>query len=202
MIPGVSIRKASHINALPSPRILKSHSWYRPSIPAAVYLVRDGRDVLVSRYHYRVTRRGRADEESFLQFFDRYCQGTYGQLWHQNVESWLGEGKSSMGERLMVVRFEDLKAGTETVFGEIAHFLQVPASPDQLREAVQAASLERQREIERSRWQSLWGRTPSQNESFYRGGTSGQWKDYFTPSIEQRFYEISSRALTLAGYDL
>jgi len=197
LISGVSIRKAFHINTLPSPRFISSHSWYRRGIPTAVYLVRDGRDVLVSYYHYRVTRRGRAEEESFSEFFDRYCQGAYGHLWHENVESWLGEGRSIMGERLMQVRFEDLKQETEVVLGEIAHFLEIPTSPDQLREAIEAASLERMRKVERSRL----GELANSDMSFYRGGRSGQWSDYFDTSIEQRFYAVSSNALRLAGYD-
>src|SRR5688572_1697589 len=39
LIPGVSVRNARRIGALPSPRLLKSHGRYMGRVPRAVYLV-------------------------------------------------------------------------------------------------------------------------------------------------------------------
>ena len=89
MIPGVTIKKSLSINRLASPRFLKSHSKYRSTIQRAVYIVRDGRDVLISLFHYRITRQGLGEYIDFQSFFNQYLQGLYGHCWHDNVESWL-----------------------------------------------------------------------------------------------------------------
>jgi estrone sulfotransferase len=197
IVPGVSIRKTFQINALASPRILKSHTWFRREIKRAVYLVRDGRDVLVSLYHYLVTRVGRGDEESFAQFFDFYCRGYYGHHWHENVVSWLTDGRSILGDNLEVIHFEDLKSDTVECVAKIVDFLKLDASLDQIYTSIELTSLERMRSIERSRR----GDFSNPNMSFYRGGKTGQWEDCLTPNLEQIYHEMASRAMILAGYE-
>lgn len=81
MISGVSIRNALAVNRLSSPRILTSHISYLPGLPKVIYVVRDGRDAIVSYYHYDVHRK--------TFFIDRYYQGAYRHIWHQHVESLL-----------------------------------------------------------------------------------------------------------------
>lgn len=194
VIPGVTLETVSKVRALSSPRLMSSHTKYRRKIRKAIYLLRDGRDVLVSYYHYLVTRRG--GKQSFEEFFESYCQHKYGQRWDENVESWLRIGKAELGERCMIVQFESLKADTETQFSRMAEFLHIPAPLDQLERAIEAASLERRREIE----QQLNPEVDDSDACFYRQGTTGQWEDYMTPSIEGRFLELSSTALKLGGY--
>jgi len=196
LILGVSIRKAEVINRLPSPRLIKSHTWYHGAIPKAIYLTRDGRDVLISFYHYHVTRHGRTDIP-FNKFFEYYCHGYYGHQWHKNIETWLTRGKETMGENLRIVRFEDLKLEPSTTLQVITRFLDLPATDAQIQNAIQASSLEQMRKIEKERR----GILSDSNQSFYRGGKTGEWKDYFSPDINTRFLEMSSRALHLAGYD-
>lgn len=196
-IPGVSIRNAlRRINRLPSPRLVSSHTWYRSDIPAALYLVRDGRDTLISFYHYSITRKN--GTENFAEFFELYCQGKYGHFWPYHVESWLDSGRKTMGDKLMVIRFEDMKADTTAVITDITRFLAIPATPETIEVAIENSSIKNMRKIEQSRR----GKTVQTNASFYRGGKSGQWQDYFTPSIEQKFYEVASDAMRLAGYDV
>lgn len=194
VIPGLSWRNVHQINRMPSPRILKSHTWYRSEIAPTVYLVRDGRDVLVSLYHYMITRQRKT--ESFDKFFASYYLGKHGQRWHENVVSWLGEGREKLGDRLMVVKFEALKAETVAVVADILRFLQISASPTLLSTAIDKAQLDKVRSIERSRR----GNMHNPDTSFYRGGQTGQWQDYLTPTMEEQFCNMSKQALQLGGY--
>lgn len=193
-IPGVSIRNSLKIHRLTSPRLIKSHSWFRSEIPRAVYLVRDGRDVLVSLYHYLITRQGKHTQ--FLEFTAGYLDGQYGQLWHENVQSWLCDGRKILGEDLLVIRFEELKKSTQKSLSRAAQFLHFPAEDQLLGQAVEAAGLTRMREIESRRR----GQVKEGNQSFYRGGQSGEWRDYFSSKLENRFMEASGTAMELAGY--
>ena len=194
-IPAVSVRQSRIINRLDAPRLIMTHSRWYPTMPRAVYLVRDGRDSLVSRYHYMTTRRGRT--LPFDVFFARYLRGAYGQTWHTNVESWLGEGKPVLGDRLLVVHFEEMKAETHEVLGRVCAFLGLEHTPDLLQRAIEGSHLDRMRRIERE----AQGQAVRANASFYRGGKVGTWREVFTPAIRRQYEELADRAMALAEYE-
>ena len=193
-IPGISIRKIKTINAQESPRLIKSHSWYRPSIPRAIYIVRDGRDVLVSLYHYYITREHK--DLSFEKFFQGYLNRKFGQLWHENVESWLTRGRDQLKENLLIISFEELKADPQQTLALTARFLDLPADESQITKAIDIANISRMRNIEVQRR----GPIINENASFYRGGKTGEWKDYFSPEIETAYLDLAAKALSIAGY--
>ena len=195
LIPGLSIRQSWIINRLSSPRTIMTHSTWRPSMPRAVYLVRDGRDALLSRYHFMTTRKGR--RLPFDRFFERYCRGAYGQTWHDNVEAWLGDGRRAMGDRLQVIHFEDMKAEIAETLGRVCTFLGIEQTPDLLLRAIEGSRLERMRRLERE----ALGEPDGPNASFYRGGKSGNWCEVFTPEIHRRHTQLTRRAMALAGYE-
>jgi hypothetical protein len=196
IIPGTSIRTLRTIHRLQSPRLISSHTWYRSEVPLAVYIVRDGRDSLISYYHYLVTRLHR--EESFSDFFESYCAGREGQRWHENVESWLSQGAAAMRERLLIVRFEDLRADPERRFGEISRFLDIQATGEEIRRAADSASVERMAAMERNRRTDQY----TKDGAFYRGGRSGEWRERMSADMIERFEQMSRSALLMAGYKL
>lgn len=195
-LPGVSIRRARWINTLPSPRLIKSHTWYRPDIQRAVLLVRDGRDALTSFYHYSVTRQGYT--KPFAVFFQEYAQGTYGYRWDEHTVSWLETGLTQMNGNLHVVKFERFKKDTHMVMEEVVDFFQLQFTSTQIQQAIKAASLKNVRQIEQQRGVVDLS---NPNASFYRGGKQEQWRDLFTPTIYEQFMLLSSKAMHLAGYD-
>jgi len=197
-IPSVSIRTVSRIRQLPDPRTIMTHAGWRPEVKRAVYVVRDGRDSLVSRFHYEITRQGLQDQVDFRAFFDRYERGVYGQTWHDNVESWLSEGKATLGAQLLVVRFEDLKADTPHHLQRIAAHLGIPSDDARAVRAVEDASISRMRRLEKQKS----GDVVNPNASFYRGGKTGGWRDYLQGDLQDRFQRLASRAMGMAGYEV
>ena len=195
-IPGISVSNARKVNAHTSPRLIKSHTWYRKEIPRAVYLVRDGRDVLISLYHFYITRENK--DLPFEEFYRDYSSGKYGQLWHENVKSWLIGGKEYLGDNLYVIKFEDLKADTNNALTRVANFLNLPAGSAEVGQAIQASAINRMRKIEMERR----GPIDNVNASFFRGGKTGEWKDLFTAEIVDGFSRIAGEAMNLAGYNL
>lgn len=194
IIPGVSGRRLSLVWRLAHPRLMHSHTTFRKRLPRVVYLVRDGRDALVSAYHYGVTRRAR--ERSFSEWFELYCRHWYGPRWDENVKGWLTRGRRHLGLDLMVVKFEDLKSETERRVREIASFLRIETDDERVRKAIDLASLENARERELREK----GPLSSPDASFYRGGRTGQWRDYMVEPLYEHFLAISGDALSLAGY--
>lgn len=195
VIPGVSITQILGIRRLSSPRLIHSHTFYRPVIKRVVYTVRDGRDVLISFYHYLVTRRGLS--MSFEEWFRSYETGVYGHRWDTNVQSWMEEGKSTLGDNMLIIHFEKMKAEPIEVLKKVCSHLGIIVNDNVIETAIEQASIDNARKIERSR-----ADTPNSagNTSFYRGGNTGQWEDYFNMEIEQRFWKLSSYAMKLAGY--
>ncbi len=197
LIPGVTIRGAIAARGLSRPRAISSHCDFRPGLPRVLYALRDGRDVLVSLYHYRITRWRREHEVSFERFFDEHLAGEHGTPWHVSVGGWLERGRT-MGHELHVVRYEDLVATPISGIAEACAFLSVPHTRESLERAISEASLENMRRIEADRL----GARPPTNRSFYRRGSIGQWTEWLAPDLERRFERAAGDVLVRAGYRL
>jgi len=187
-IPAVSIRNYRLIESLASPRTIMTHSCWRPSMKKAVYLVRDGRDSLVSSYHYHITRVGRA--ESFESYYDLYKSEVFGLTWSMHTAT------ENIGTKLLKLSFEDLKTDTDTHLSRVCDFLEIKVTNRQLRKAIELASLERARKIEEERD----GPMVNENTSFYRKGSSNQWQDAKYLNVIKRFEKEEGWVLEAAGY--
>jgi hypothetical protein len=194
LIPSVGIINLPLIWKLPDPRIMFTHAPFRRGLRRVVYVVRDGRDSLVSFYHKEFTREGVAI--TFPEFFSLYNMRRFGPRWHDNVESWLTQGKEYLGDNLLIAKFEDLKKTPVPLIREIAKFLDIRADESAISHALEAASLENAREREKRENRRL----DNPNASFYRGGKTGQWQEYMDDAIYAKFMKMSERAFSLAGY--
>lgn len=96
-----------------------------------LYVVRDGRDVLVSLYYYMRHYSERVREQSFERFlrdrddFFQTCPGFEGldriSAWARHVEGWLAEPRAT------VIRYEDLISRRETCLRRALERLELPA---------------------------------------------------------------------------
>lgn len=115
------IAAAKKFDALPSPRVFKTHlSLKRVYHPAArfIYVARDGMDVAYSYYHHFCAYNG--TNEPFETFFERFLkQGIAGQHWFRHVA-----GAHGFRDRpnVLLLRFEDLLDDLEGQIGKIRSF--------------------------------------------------------------------------------
>ncbi len=105
------------------PRIIQSNSSFDPRYQGVVYLVRDPRDVAISRY--RALRMQQGNEPTSIEkFMDRFLAGDldpdFGS-WGENVGSWLGARSGYAG--FLCVRYEDLVSDTLRELTRIAAFV-------------------------------------------------------------------------------
>ncbi len=89
-----ALRRGRNLNRLPSPRLLKTHWSYErfPNWPGKyIYVVRDGKDVLVSYFHFQRTHFNA--DLGFEQFFQMFLDGRcpYGS-WFRHVRGWTAHG--------------------------------------------------------------------------------------------------------------
>ena len=177
------------IEALADPRIIKSHSAHDRRFPRVIYLVRDGRDVMISYYDYQ-TKHRRFDG-SFRDFL-LSSQIPYG-LWEDHVQSWLDARDAT---DLCIVRYEDLLRDAQRELERMIRFTGVSSTPDMLDQAVRASEFDQMRRLEETGGRP-YGDSAHQ---FVRRGTAGQWNSEFDGECKAIFKSRANNLLRELGY--
>jgi hypothetical protein len=165
---------------------------------AAVYLVRDVRDVVISEYGRRqMTLSYAKDFDHFLEDFLGGRIHRFGS-WTDHVAGWTHRGAAIGDGSLLVVRYEDLKADPARELSGVLQFLGEHRSPSVIREAVDNNNLQAMREKEDRVW--LPEATPGFR--FVNKGMSGSWREQLNPRQIFRIEEVSGRFLERLGYVL
>ena len=141
--------------------LLKTHFALSAALPhrdrtrAALYVVRDPADVLVSNFFY--SRRSSASGDTSVQAFDGYVEEFIAQRgdprwaalgmgsWEDNVKSW----RSGTEFPVEVLRYEDMLADPLTAARRMAALIRPEAGECEIEAAVSDSSFDRMREIER-----------------------------------------------------
>lgn len=166
----------------------------------SVVIVRHPKDVLLSNLNYRKFDRAierQFTDEQYAQAFiencgdPQYIVGGVGTL-ELNVRSWLDAG---FPKPRLLVRYEDMKANTEKVLGEVVAFLGLAVDQERLRMAVKQSSFDQMRAIEvrerreKSQGSVFPGEAPRQGRARYfmnEGKTRGSLK-HLGPAIDAAF---------------
>jgi hypothetical protein len=163
-----------------TPPIIKTHRLPEDSEPA-LYLVRDGRDALVSYARYRVAFRSKRGK---IRSFDSELrnlvegQGPFGK-WESHVFEWTRDRR---GGTTTLVRFEDLIARPVEVFRKAL------AEADTGLELLEAGTIPSFDELHR-RW-----------PDFFRKGEAGTWRAEMSEEIQDLFWATNGEAMTYLGY--
>ena len=75
LIPGPEGMSKREFNRLPSPRFIRTHSWFDPKYKHVIYIVRDPRDMIVSQFHYHRKRKVIDDDCSIDAFVTSFLLG-------------------------------------------------------------------------------------------------------------------------------
>jgi hypothetical protein len=175
LIPDPTGTNKRDFDRMPRPRIIKSHECFDPRYPRVINVVRDPRDVVVSQYHYHRKIRKIEDDSPIEKFVTRFLAGEtcpHGS-WGQNVATWLYTSEGN--PRYLLLRYEDLIADTPRELAKVVNFLQLPATPEQIAQAVERSSADRMRKLEKQQQHGLYkGSRPEM--SFVRAAGSGGWR--------------------------
>ena len=176
-------------DALPSHRLLKSHAPYRAVYPRVIYILRDGRDVYTSYYHYK-----QLDLDTETTFEDFLSGRHWPTRWAEHVRGWMRA--AAVRDNILVVRFEDLKEDSVRELRRMVSFLDRGAIPEsQLQDAAEAYIYQNMRRLEKER-----GRKYEKVERFMRKGKAGNWEEMFTKSARKIFKNEDGGALVENGY--
>mmetsp|Transcript_34615 Transcript_34615/g.57095 ORF Transcript_34615/g.57095 Transcript_34615/m.57095 type:complete len:286 (+) Transcript_34615:1-858(+) len=116
-------------------RIFNTHlRWEQmPKHPGAryVYLVRDGMDVCASFFYHLSSQVEGGYTGTSAQFLEEWLSGNiaFGK-WSDHLKSWLGPDKTD--ERVLVVRYEELKSNLQETVSKIALHCKISITEDEI----------------------------------------------------------------------
>lgn len=156
-----------------------------PSIPAA-YLVRDGRDAMVSISHHRsdIVVPG----SDYLRNMDEAIRAEGGSFfggWSQNVEAWLKRAS-------VVIRFEDLIQDPIGNVEKLRGILDLPEP--QVSRLPSFGDLKSKPMPYGRRSDGEW------RQKFFRRGKVGAWKDEMPEAMQILFWELHGETMEKLGY--
>ncbi|WP_196493708.1 sulfotransferase domain-containing protein [Ornithinibacillus caprae] len=191
------------IKGLPSPHLVWSHEGYDPTYPKVIYLVRDPRDIVISYHHHN--RKYYADPRNFDDFFDAFMEGSIGPAgpWDKNVESWL-DNRDKVKKGFLLIKYEDLLVNTSKNAHRIIKFLNLDRTEEEINEAVDWASFDNMKALEKKQSIHLNGNSPFVNPKmpFVREGKANKWKSVLNQNQQKQINQKFHTALTRLGYEI
>lgn len=159
---------------------------------AAIYMVRDPRDVAVSWAHHfdctiaeavHAVNGERLDSPDPLPSGPRRMLRRYQEGWSDHVRSWLDQTCIPV----FPVRYEDLKADTAASLRSVANFAEMNAGDEQISEAAARSDF---RVLAAQEQSTGFHERVSRFSPFFREGKTGQWHEALS---EHQAHDIVSR---------
>ncbi|CAI9091412.1 OLC1v1026443C1 [Oldenlandia corymbosa var. corymbosa] len=193
------------LSNLPSPRLFHTHLPYsvlpdsvKDSKCRIVYIVRNPKDTAVSMWHFFNT----VKPAPFEFLFEGFCHGVhpFGPFFDHALQYWNESLK--MPEKVLFLKYEELKKDPKGQVKKLAEFLGRPFEDEgEIDQVLWRSSLERLKNLEVNKnGVDPWSQMP--NSSFFRRGVVGDWKNNFTPQMEERLDQITRTKLEGSGLDL
>lgn len=178
-----------------TPTYFKTHLKPRQRFRRVVYLVRDGRDVMVSYYHHLKAELKR--EVDFMEVVQaRDVIWPY--KWHEHVEAWL---ENPFNADLLVIRYEDLKADTVQQLERFCAFAGIERQRSFLAHIAEKASFQKLREKEIREGSVAFPDWP-RGQLFMRRGQVGSYRDEMPADVLQAFLKDAGSTLRKLGYSV
>lgn len=175
------------------PMFFKSHRFPQPDYARVIYLVRDGRDALVSYFHYKTAKQGR--EPDFAEMV-KTGEGLMGK-WQDHVEAWLA---NPYGADMIMIRYEDLQSDPVAELERLCAFVHIERERSWLELVAENAAFEKMHSKEKEgryfREDSSW----PEDKLFNRRGVVGSYKDEMPPHVLALFLQDAEEALIRCGY--
>lgn len=179
------------IAKVPSPRLIKSHLPYS-IIPKGssdgtkckyIYIARNPKDVAVSYFHFTVSLKSSGNGYNGpWEFFSKlFIDGNVG--WNKWNDHALGWWKHKDDPNVLFLKYEDLKKDLPSQVRLTANFLNKPLSEDIINRIAEQCSFNGMTK-DLSRYMVHVNESQT---SILRKGVVGDWKNYFTPELNERF---------------
>ncbi|CAI0437813.1 unnamed protein product [Linum tenue] len=165
-----------------------------------VYVARNPKDTLVSRWHF-LSKNFRADAAcpfTLERAVETFCSGAM--VWGPFYEHVLGywEESKKRPDEVLFLKYEDLCRNPEEQVRKLASFLGRETSID-VEKVLWLSSLNRLKELEVNKDDVVKKGKYARNSTFFRTGTVGDWKNYLTPDMARRIDSLTQVKLQGTG---
>jgi Sulfotransferase domain len=203
-VPGNHAYSDRVLSRFPRPRIISSHSPFDPYYPSVVYIVRDPRDVAVSRYYFELKLGAFDDGYPMDDFVRSFVAGEVDEYrktaaWGDHVLSWLAMRTGQ--PNFLLMRYEDLKRDTLGQLARLASFLKLEADPKRLARAIELSSAQRMRELDEKQPVG-WMRGMRRDVPFIRKGIAGGWRSQLSNAAVTTIESAWGPLMKLLGYPM
>lgn len=189
------------------PRVYHMHRFL-PTIyfqKKSIYLVRDGRDTIVSRYFTMVNQESQSlmkkdfidysgempTKENIKSLLSLYIKFLIN--YHKSTIDYKSHVNKAINNGFFILKYEDLHIETAQTLKKSVQYLSPSIKIDEGRidEAVEYWSLEASKKRQ------------NKDTGFFRkgGGQTGDWKNYFTKESAKVYYEYAGDILVELGYE-
>ncbi|KAF3662490.1 putative protein UXT -like protein [Capsicum annuum] len=201
---------AQDLYTMSSPRLFHTHLPYRVlpnSIKSSdnckiIYITRNPKDTTISRWHFfNYNRKHLKDFVPLEEDVESFANGVhlYGPFFEHVLEYW--EESKKWPQKILFLKYEDLKMDPRKEVAKIALFLGKPFSNEEdLEKVLKKCSLERLKNLEVNKSGSLFSHL--HNSSYFRKGVVGDWKNHLTPEMEKQIDKVTSLKLQGSGLEL
>ncbi|KAM3359083.1 cytosolic sulfotransferase 5-like [Capsicum galapagoense] len=201
---------AQDLYTMSSPRLFHTHLPYRVlpnSIKSSdnckiIYITRNPKDTTISRWHFfNYNRKHLKDLVPLEEDVESFANGVhlYGPFFEHVLEYW--EESKKWPQKILFLKYEDLKMDPRKEVAKIALFLGKPFSNEEdLEKVLKKCSLERLKNLEVNKSGSLFSHL--HNSSYFRKGVVGDWKNHLTPEMEKQIDKVTSLKLQGSGLEL
>jgi hypothetical protein len=184
-----NIYRRQYYQRYASTMYFKSHELPSQEYRRVIYVVRDGRDAMVSYYHY--LRNTGANTLDFLKMV-KDGEGLFRGKWADHVNAW---SKNPYQSEMLIVRYQDLKYHTSCELQRICAFMGIERDDDYLANIAEAVSFQHLKKSQEAFWH-----TDQTDQHFFRHGQVGSYKDEMPPEVLEAFMEESGAILDKYGF--
>jgi estrone sulfotransferase len=173
--------------------LIRSHAPYMDIPARVIYLMRDGRDALMSFYAIRKRTEPPSSWVHSVSPGEFLLASTKWGPWHEHVLGWLNGLETWSRDRYLVVRYEDLVREPARELGTIVEFLGFTSDADRLEQAVAWNTKQELRAIDAE---------AGGGAIAFPGLTKDHWSTTLTAEEIARYEKMAGEALRRGGYAL
>ena len=170
--------------------IFKSHELPNPQYQRVIYLIRDGRDAMVSYFHYlnKVEKR----PIGFQELLEK--EDIFPSKWHTHVGQWL---KNPYQADILYLKYEDLLDKPIVCLQQVCDFLNIKRSHEVLLQINEGCNFENMK-AKNQRWG--WGHKIMRDNAFFRKGVKGDYQKEMTETQKKYFEQEAGTILKRLKY--
>ncbi|MFM2063187.1 MAG: hypothetical protein RLZZ507_2857 [Cyanobacteriota bacterium] len=177
-----------------NPMFFKSHELPNKKYRRVVYLLRDGRDAMVS--YWRMKQALSSEPIDFMNLVKG--EKLFPSKWHTHVESWM---ENPYQAELMTIKYEDLKKNTVYELQRFCEFIGIERDEKMLKIVSEKTAFEKMSNKEKTQgWQHPSLQKLKLGTSFVRRGEIGSYKDEMPLDILETFMSEAAYTLNRYGY--